>query len=184
MPLDAGSSGPIGLTMSSSAPSGEARGPALLCYDGSDEAAEAMVPAAALLRGEAAIVLTVWKPIREAILAVAVGPAPLISDPADIDERQQRAAISIARDGARRAERLGLKAEPLSVKASGPIWEEISRVAEARDARLIVCGTHRAGLTTLLDSVPTGLVHHATRPVMVVPSSESVEERREDLDDD
>jgi nucleotide-binding universal stress UspA family protein len=163
---------------------GNARGPVVLCYDGTEQSAEAMAPAAALLPGAHAIVLTVWKTIRDAILAVSLGPAPLISDPLEADERQRRAAIALARDGARRAEKFGLKAEPLAVKASGPIWEEIARLAEDRDARLIVCGTHRAGLTTLLDSVPTGLVHHATRPVMVVPSSESAEDRRRDLDDD
>jgi nucleotide-binding universal stress UspA family protein len=154
----------------------------LISYDGSERAAEAIEPAAAMLPGERAIVVTVWRPIRDAILAVSLGPAPLISDPVEADERQRRDAVGVARDGARRAERAGFDAEPLAVKARGPIWEEIAKVAEDRDARLIVCGTHETGLkSTVLDNVPTGLVHHATRPVMVVPSSEAAAEREREL---
>jgi hypothetical protein len=33
----------------------------------------------------------------------------------------------------------------------------------------------------VLDNVPTGLVQHATRPVMVVPSSEAAAERRREV---
>src|SRR4051794_23859694 len=107
-------------------------GPVIVCYDGSEAAEHGLAAAAELLRGAHAIVLTVWKPILETILAVSLGPAPAISDPAELDERQRRAADDLARSGARRAEAAGLRAEPLAVRAGGPIWEAIAKTAEAR----------------------------------------------------
>ena len=168
--------------MASSVRSGRQRGPVLITYDGTEHAAEAIGPVAEMLPGERAIVVTLWKPIRDAILAVSLGPAPLISDPVEAEERQRRGAVEVAREGARRAERAGLDAEPLAIKAKGAIWEEIAKIAEERNARLIVCGTHETGLkSTVLDNVPTGLVHHAGRPVLVVPSSDAARERKREL---
>jgi nucleotide-binding universal stress UspA family protein len=121
----------------------------------------------------------VWKPILEAILAVTLGPAPPISDPADADERQRRAAVTIAQDGARLAAEAGMKAEPMPVKATGAIWETIEEVAREKDARLVVCGAGRAGVkSALLDTVPTALVHRGSRPALVVPSAEAASERQ------
>jgi nucleotide-binding universal stress UspA family protein len=159
-----------------------ATGPVIISYDGSKAADAALATAADLLPGAPALVVTVWKPILEAILAVSLGPAPLISDPVDADERQRRAAETLAKAGARRAAEAGLEAEPLAVKAEGAIWEAIEEIAEGRDARLIVCGAGRAGLTsTLLDTLPTALIHRSSRPVLVAPSTEASLERRRDL---
>jgi nucleotide-binding universal stress UspA family protein len=156
-------------------------GPAILCYDGSQHAAEAIAVAGSLMPAAPAIVLTVWTPIRDAILAVSLGPTPAISDPADADARQRRAAENVAREGARRAKEAGLRAEPLTAKATERMWETIEEVAEERRARLIVCGTRRSGVISgLLDSVATALVNRASRPVMVVPSVHAAAERRRD----
>jgi nucleotide-binding universal stress UspA family protein len=154
-------------------------GPAILCYDGSPHAAEAIAVAASLMPGAPAIVLAVWTPIREAILAVSLGPTPAISDPAEADARQRRAAENVAHDGVRRANAAGLRAEPLVARATERVWETIAEVAEERRARLIVCGTRRSGVISgLLDSVATALVNRASRPVMVVPSGQAAAERR------
>jgi nucleotide-binding universal stress UspA family protein len=151
----------------------------IICYDGTRPATDALVTAAELLPGATAIVVTVWKPILEAILAVTLGPAPPISDPADADERQRRAAVTISRDGARLASEAGLKAEPLPVKASGAVWETVEKIAREKDARLVVCGAGRTGVkSALLDTVPTALVHRGSRPALVVPSTQAASERQ------
>jgi nucleotide-binding universal stress UspA family protein len=141
-------------------------------YDGSQQAAAAIDQAGALLPGTRALVVTVWKPISEILLAVSLGPAPLISDPADLDERQRRGAETVARDGVKRAERAGLQAEPLVVRARGPIWQVLDDVAREHDGRVIACGSERGpGVETMLQSrVAVALLHHASRPVLVVPT--------------
>jgi nucleotide-binding universal stress UspA family protein len=161
-----------------------AAGPVIICYDGSKAAESALRNVADLLPGARALVVVVWKPILEAILAVSFGPAPPIADPVEADERQARAAATLADQGSRRAAEAGLEPEPLAVQAEGAIWETIAELAEDRDARLIVCGAGRAGLSsTLLDALPTALIHRASRPVFVVPSTDASTERRRDLSD-
>ena len=156
--------------------------PVVICYDGSEHAAESIATAAALLPGAPAVVVTVWRRIRDAILAVSIGPAPLISDVTELDERQRRAAEQVAEEGARRAAEAGLEARPLAVLARDEVWVAVDEVAEEQDARLIVCATRRAGITsTLLDTLPGALVHHATRPVTVVPSRQATTARRREL---
>jgi nucleotide-binding universal stress UspA family protein len=151
----------------------------IVCYDESKGAIAAIQVVAELLPGASVVVLTVWKPILDAILAVSLGPAPPITDLADVDERQRRAAVVVANDGAKLAEEAGLKAEPLAVKGSGGLWETIEQVADERDARLVACGASRAGVkSALLDMVPTALIHRASRPVLVVPSRDAAAERR------
>jgi nucleotide-binding universal stress UspA family protein len=157
---------------------GTAVGPVIICYDGSKHADAALDAAARLLPGASVLVVTVWKPILQAILAVSLGPAPEIGDPVEADEGQRRAAMNFARQGAKRAEREGLHAEPLAVKASGAIWEAIEDVARDREASLIVCGTGRSGVkAALVDNTPAALVYRSSRPVMVVPSPEAAAER-------
>jgi nucleotide-binding universal stress UspA family protein len=156
--------------------------PVIICYDESSAARAALAMVAELLPGAPALVVTAWKPILKAILAVSLGPAPPITDLPDADERQRRAAETIARDGARLATEAGLKAEPLVVKADEAVWEAIVQIAEDREARLIACGASRVGLTSaLLDTVPTALTHRASRPVLVVPSPEASTDRRREI---
>jgi nucleotide-binding universal stress UspA family protein len=157
----------------------------LICYDGSRHAAEAIDFAGSLVPGATALIVTVWTPVLQAIMGVSLGPAPTISDPAEADERQRRTAQQVAHDGALRATKAGLTAEPLAVRANGKIWEAIEKAARERRARLIVCGTRGTGaVSAVVDTVPEALVRRAARPVLVVPSSPAVSERlRESLDD-
>ena len=156
-------------------------GPVVICYDGSKKATEALAYAAALLPEAPAAVVTVWKPIVEELLATA-GAAPAIADPADANERQRRAARELAHEGATSAAEAGLAAEAIVVETTGPVWEAIEQAAEEEDARLIICGTDRSGLRTALPgSVAAALVDHATRPVLVRPSSQATAERRREF---
>jgi nucleotide-binding universal stress UspA family protein len=137
--------------------------------------------AAGLFEGNRALVITVWKPIVEEVLAGA-GAAPPIGDPTDANERQRTAAKELARDGANRAARAGLSADAMVVETTGSIWAAIEETAEEQDARLIVCGTDRSGLRIALPgSVATALVDHASRPVLVRPSSDAAAERRREF---
>jgi nucleotide-binding universal stress UspA family protein len=80
-------------------------------------------------------------------------------------------ARRVASDGADLARDAGLDAEPLSLRGSGRVWRNILKVARKHDASLIVIG--RRGISALelkiLGSVANAVVHHADRPVLLVP---------------
>jgi nucleotide-binding universal stress UspA family protein len=152
--------------------------PLLICYDGSPEAADAIANVASLLPGARAVVLTVWKPLVEELLA---GPpdSPPIADPVDANERQREAALVFASEGERRATAAGLHAKARVVKATGSLWETIEETADELDARLIVCGTSRSGVKTALPgNLASTLAQRSSRPVLVVPSVKAAAERR------
>jgi nucleotide-binding universal stress UspA family protein len=152
----------------------------LLCYDGSDAATDAVAYAAALLPGARALVVSVWKPVAEEGLAPAAKPPP--SDAADVNADSREAALALARLGARQATAAGLDAEPVAAEVLGRTWEGIELVAEEHDAQLIVCGTGRAGVKSLLPGdLPGALVDHASVAVLVVPSSKAAADRRRDV---
>jgi nucleotide-binding universal stress UspA family protein len=157
-------------------------GPLILCYDRSDVSSQAVAYAAGLVPGAHALVLSIWKPVAEEALSPAVKPPP--SDTAGVNERSREVALQLARLGAREASEAGLDARPLVVEVRGRTWEAIERVAEEYDARLIVCGTGRAGVKSLLPGdLPGALVDHASVPVLVVPSGKAAAERRRDVQD-
>jgi nucleotide-binding universal stress UspA family protein len=155
---------------------GRADAPIIICYDGSQPATEALATTASLLPGAQALVVTVWRPFAETMLAGWLGPTPTVVDAVEVDDRERSTAEDVAQDGARRASEAGLQAEPLAVRTTGEVWEAVEEVARDRGARLIACGRRgrtamRSAIRTVgLGSVSNGLVHHASRPVLVVPS--------------
>jgi nucleotide-binding universal stress UspA family protein len=152
--------------------------PLLVCYDASPEANDAVAYVASLLPGMRVVVVTVWKPIIEELLA---GPpeAPPVGDPVEANERQQEAALVVAEQGARLAAKAGLEAEAAVVRATDSIWEAIEEAAERFDARLIACGTRRSGVAAALPGhLASSLVQHSSRAVLVVPSAKAAAERR------
>jgi nucleotide-binding universal stress UspA family protein len=152
--------------------------PLLICYDASPEAADTIAYVAGLLPGARAVVVTVWKPILEELLA---GPpdAPPISDLADANERQQQAALVVAEQGAQLASKAGLRAEAGVVEATDSLWEAIEAAADEVHARLITCGTSRSGVAAALPGqLASSLVQHSSRAVLVVPSAKAAAERR------
>jgi nucleotide-binding universal stress UspA family protein len=154
----------------------------ILCYDGSDASTEAVAYAADLLPGARALVVSVWRSVAEEALSPAGKPPP--SEAADVNVHGQEGAFQLARSGARRASAAGLDAEPLAVEVLGRMWEAIELVAEEHEAQLIVCGTDRAGVKSLLPGdLPSALVDHASVAVLVVPSPKAAAERRRDVQD-
>jgi nucleotide-binding universal stress UspA family protein len=148
----------------------------ILCYDGSSEAEEAIAFAGRLLPDWRAVVVSAWKEVLEE--ALSTGLTRPVTDLTDVNARLRAAAEQLAQQGADLAERHGLRPQPLVVKADGPAWLAIERIAEQRDGELIVCGTGHSGVrASLPGTLPSSLLAHASRAVLVVPSRRASAER-------
>jgi nucleotide-binding universal stress UspA family protein len=153
----------------------------LIGYDGSVDARSAIEHAGELLPGEAAIVLTVWAPFVEVMThtGAGLGLAPGIVDYEKVDAASEKNAQERAAEGAELARGLGLDAKPLVAVERSTVAEAILARAAAEDVRAIVVGSR--GLTGLksfvMGSVSHGVLHHADRPVIVVPSPETIRAR-------
>jgi nucleotide-binding universal stress UspA family protein len=170
------------MTMAEAPDTGSAA-PIIICYDGSEEAAEAIAEAGDLLPGRRAIVVSVWKDVIEEALTTAMTPP--VADPVEANIRERASAEQFAAEGAQLAEKAGLRGEPLAVDADGPVWEAVELVAVEHDARLIVCGTRRSGVkATLPGNLSSSLVTHSSRPVLVVPSARTAAKRAHDVQED
>lgn len=145
-------------------------GPLLIAYDGSDDAQHAIDHVAALLSGADAVVLYVRQPLES--LAAHLEGHPALEDVRSIDEGSRDGAERLAAEGAERARRAGLNAEPRVASAIDAIGDTVARVADELDASVIVLGARgRRGLKSLvLGSVSQHAVHHTRRPTLVVPS--------------
>jgi nucleotide-binding universal stress UspA family protein len=148
--------------------------PILICYDGSEDSMQAVSRAAELFPGQEAVVLHVWEPLRD---VASVPPVPglhgmLAEGLKEMDTIGDEVSKRTAEEGADRARAAGLDAEALSVSAHGRAWRNILKVARDRDVRAIVIGQRGIGGAerALLGSVSTAVVHHAGKPVVVVPA--------------
>jgi nucleotide-binding universal stress UspA family protein len=138
--------------------------PVMLATDGSPTAAKATETAielARLLRSELVIV-SVWNVMYP---TVGMAPMPVNGELAKLGEDEARRA---ATEAAARAEEAGVEAR--SVVLRGFPVEEICLAAETFVPRFLVLGAHGWGALkrTLFGSVSTGVLHHATCPVLVV----------------
>jgi nucleotide-binding universal stress UspA family protein len=144
--------------------------PLILCYDGSESSKRAIQRAAELLAPRRALVLTVWLPT--AVLGPGLGGIANALNFVELDRAAAGEGCRISEEGARIAGDAGLDAEPVAVKATGPVWHTIVETADRHDAAAIVMGSR--GLTALrsmlLGSVSGGVVHHAERATLVVHS--------------
>jgi nucleotide-binding universal stress UspA family protein len=142
----------------------------LVCYDGSEGAKHAIQHAGNLLAARPALVLTVWQPAAALGGFSWGGEAAGMVDFVELDRAGADDAGRIAEEGVRLAREAGLGAEPIAIKATGPVWKTIVETADAQDATAIVMGSR--GLTgvrsMLLGSVSSAVVHHADRPTLVV----------------
>lgn len=147
--------------------------PALLCFDGSEGAIEAINRSAALLAPAPAVVLTVserlsaWEPSDPSPISAAVtklGSRALALDEiaADMAKETLAAGVTAARNA-------GFDAS--GRLETGKPWQAICDVAEQLATGVIVIGAR--GLSRveslLLGSVSRAVVGHATCPVMIVP---------------
>jgi nucleotide-binding universal stress UspA family protein len=151
-------------------PPGHRDGPLLICYDGSDHAKQAITSAAELLDDRSALVVTVWQPTADLSSFAGYTATTDMLNFAELDRAAAEAGGRVADEGVRIAKAAGLEAEPVAIKAAGPVWKSIVELADRRDAAAIVIGSR--GLTgvrsMLLGSVSNAVVHHADRPTLVI----------------
>jgi nucleotide-binding universal stress UspA family protein len=153
----------------------------LIAYDGSDDAKSAIQHAATLLPGHPAVVITVWEPFLTMMMRTPAGLGPVagVPDIEGIDDACLQSAEARAEEGAQLARDAGIDAIAGVVSRSGSIAEAILQEAADADADAIVVGFR--GLTgvksLLLGSVSHGVLQHADRAVLVVPSPTVAEQR-------
>jgi nucleotide-binding universal stress UspA family protein len=144
--------------------------PALLCFDGSEDARRAIEDAARLLAPRPAVVLTVWEAARDLTPLDPVGDTVgrLSGIYAELDAAGLQAAREVADRGAQLARDAGF--EPRTRVECGPVWQSIVAIGADEDAAVIVVGAR--GLSraaAVLGSVSARVGRHAGRPVLVVP---------------
>jgi len=147
-----------------------ADGPVVVCYDGSEGAAHAIKRAGALFAGRSALVVTVWQPVAGLGALAWSGAATGTVAFAQLDQASAEHAGRVASDGVRIAQEAGLRAEPVAVEASSPVWRAIVDIADRHAAATIVVGSRvLTGLhSMLLGSVSSAVVHHAERPALII----------------
>ena len=149
--------------------------PILVAYDGSPEAKAALARAAVLLPGRPVVVATVWEPGLASVLPDPGGiggpAAPVdLGAVAEVDDLMARRAAGVAAEGAERARRAGLQAEPVSAEDESNVAETVARMAEEREAAVVVVGSRGpSGLKArLLGSTSESILHHCRCPVLIV----------------
>jgi nucleotide-binding universal stress UspA family protein len=128
----------------------------LICYDGSEDAREAIGQAATLMPGHPALALTVWSS------AEACGNG-------DATDARLRAETTAA-DGARRAHQAGIDCVPRIACHTGSVADAILEEARRTESRAIVAGRGGGGSDPTgggLGPVATALLHGATCAVLV-----------------
>ena len=155
----------------------------LVCYDGSADAKAAVDRAGQLMPGADATVLVIWETILETLtrtgsLGMGFGMVGGYEDDGT-DAALEQGALDTATDGTQRATSAGLVAKPRIVNRRDDIAADILAVAGEIDADVVVLGTRgRGGVKSLmLGSVSDAVLHHADRPVLVIPSRALAEER-------
>jgi nucleotide-binding universal stress UspA family protein len=145
-------------------------GPALLCYDGSDDARHAIRAAKELLSPGPAVVLTVWEPYSPSLLAPVSSTIGVASGLAkEFDEASVDLARRTADEGVRIATEAGFE-DPKPAIVHGKPRDAIIEAAEEHGARVIVMGNRGHGATesTLFGSVSRAVLHRSRVPVLVV----------------
>jgi nucleotide-binding universal stress UspA family protein len=148
--------------------------PALLCFDGSDDAAAAIASAGEMLAPLRAVVLTVWEPVAS---WAPSDPATILSAPLSrlaskelgLDEAVRDLAREWMERGTELATEVGFQAQ--GRLEEGKPWRVIRRIADELGAEPIVMGARGLGRmeSALLGSVSSAVLHHTKRPVLVVP---------------
>jgi nucleotide-binding universal stress UspA family protein len=151
--------------------------PVLIGFDGTAVSERAVREAAALFPSRQVLVVTVWEPERAFDLTL-MPPGPFALPPSVIDirtaqqieETMYKEAQQLARWGAELASENGLQAESLVVADDVTVADTLVRLAEERQAAVIVVGAHQHARLAelLLGSTTQGLLKHSLCPVLVV----------------
>ena len=145
----------------------------LICFDGSPGAEHAIAVAARLFPRAQARVAHAWQPplpVAAMKGGIAFQVAREVED--DLLRQAEEHAGEIAGRGTELARSGGLDAQPLVVRAAGAVWSALLDAARDESADVIVAGSRGWGevRALLLGSTSSGVTHHATLPVLVVPA--------------
>jgi nucleotide-binding universal stress UspA family protein len=152
----------------------------LICYDGSADAQAAIDDTGRLMHGGDATVLTVWETMLESLTRNGTLGMGMIGYSEDTDDSAvQAAALDTATEGAKQAIAAGLRAVPRIAMRDDEIAAVILAVASDVDADVIVLGTRGRGRvrSLMLGSISNAVLHHADRPVLIIPSPALAAER-------
>ncbi len=148
----------------------------LIAYDGSPAAGAATRAAGGLFPGASATVLTIRPEpltVEQSVAGARIGiPDEIIIGGLEaLNRAKVLEAEATAAQGARLAADAGLIAEADVVEQGGNPARALRRVAADAGIGLIVCGTRGLGPFSrlALGSTSSALLHHAERPVLVVP---------------
>jgi nucleotide-binding universal stress UspA family protein len=147
----------------------------LIAYDGSDGARAALAAASALFPEADAVVATIQPPPPSleaaAIARIALPDAMIREGLANLRAESERAGRERVGEGADIGTAAGLRCTTRVVEAITP-WRALRALAEEIEADVIVSGTRGVGPVdrVLLGSTASSLLHHANRPILVVPA--------------
>jgi nucleotide-binding universal stress UspA family protein len=143
--------------------------PVMFATDGSPTAVRATATAIDLARllDTELIIVSVWDIAYPAYSAMGFAPVPMNGELAKLCEEE---AGKVTAEAAARAEEAGV--ETRSVVLRGFPVEAICEAAEKFAPQFLVIGSHGWGAVkrALFGSVSTGVLHHVTCPVLVVPA--------------
>ncbi|MDI3243193.1 universal stress protein [Arthrobacter sp. AL08] len=150
----------------------------LIAYDGSPNAQSALQTVASLFPGATAVLLYARQPLEG--FAAHLEGHPALEELKELDAAALDVSEQIAAEGAQMARRLGLIVEPLVSSTMATASEAIVDTAEEKNVDLIVLGSRglRGFKATLLGSTSANVLHHATRPTLVIPSEAVASSRR------
>ena len=146
----------------------------VLAYDGSDVAADAIRAAGRLFPGADALVIyhrdELDASAHASLARIAMPDAVTIEAVREYERSAAAHASELAERGRESARRAGLRASS-EVRSSGSAWRGVANAADDEAADVIVCGSRGRGplARAWLGSTSSSLVHHAERPVLVVP---------------
>ena len=148
----------------------------LIAYDGSTAAEAAVVTVGRLFRAAGGRLLTVIEPTpgpaRVQAFAFTLDPEIIQRELGGLARELLDDGRDVAARGLETATTAGLTLESRVMPREGSESQTILSEADAADADMIVCGSRGRGpvARSLLGSTSTRVLHHATRPVLVVPA--------------
>jgi nucleotide-binding universal stress UspA family protein len=148
----------------------------LLAYDGSAASLSAIGTAAALFPGADAVIANIKPPdptVESAAMArIALSDSMIRDGVAHMRAEHARDERELMARGEDAAVAAGLRVTPRIVEGITP-WRALRALADELAVDVIVCGTRGDGAIDrfLLGSTATSMLHHADRPLLVVPAA-------------
>lgn len=152
-------------------------GEIVIGYDGSEDARAATLQAGRLFPGRRTVMANVWQSLAVVMLrtsSIDTVPATMTDVAAELDAADVERSREVAEEGCGVARDAGLDPAPRSVEGGSSAWRALLELAGEIDAAAVVVGSRGlSGVESmLLGSVSAGVLHHAVRPVLVVPPAD------------